>query len=292
MTNKNRANIFISYSWGEGNGENFATWLNQFLVENYDVNVFFDKTSTYPGTNLKSFMSEATKVKYVICVCTNEYLKRMEVESSGVKYEVDRIKVNHDSHIIPLVEASKKLPEPFKDLKYIKLDMNNPTNPENIKAYYELLNYIFPDEVNHVSTEYKQQVRKVKNMGEIKHSLAFNPNDNGIVTLSLDVNDGKVDIGKDKQKFTISWSMGGNDSVYIYNDYIGNCLYVSHNANSFKLTKMPIDLISYFTSYKRAQLIYKGDSFAFINKDEFILVGEVINIASSNIKFKYKILQQ
>lgn len=46
MTNKNRANIFISYSWGEGNGENFATWLNQFLVENYDVNVFFDKTST------------------------------------------------------------------------------------------------------------------------------------------------------------------------------------------------------------------------------------------------------
>ena len=51
MTNKNRANIFISYSWGEGNGENFATWLNQFLVENYDVNVFFDKTSTYPGTN-------------------------------------------------------------------------------------------------------------------------------------------------------------------------------------------------------------------------------------------------
>lgn len=291
MLNDNQTNIFISYSWGKGNGENFAIWLNQFLTEKYSAKVFFDKT-TPPGTNLKDFMYKVTKAKYIICICTDEYLMRMSVPYSGVSYEVDKIKAGIDLPVIPIVESSKELPEPFKNLKYIKLDMSNPTNPENIKAYYELLNYIFPDRTNHVSEKYDRQIRKVKSISKIKQSLAFNPNDGGIVTLNLDINDGKVEVGSNKQKFIINWSNSSYDSAYIYNDYIGNYLYVSKKENVFEVTKMPIDLAHNFLSYKRVRRVYKGDSFAFINTSDFILVGQILSIESPNIKFRYKILQR
>ena len=288
---KEKNSIFISYPWDSKEGEKFALWLYTFLTEKYDVRVYFDKASTYPGTNLNEFMTTAAKSKYVLCVCNDYYVDRMNVQS-GVKFEVDELKKNNDANIIPLVEKDKMLPQPFENLKYVKVDMSNPTNPKNIEPYYEILNRIFPDKANHIYTEYDHQVSRIREITKIKHSIPFNPNSEGELSINLKINDGKAEIGKDKQKFILQWSECSLNTVYVYSDFVESFLFISKQKNIFDSTRMPIDLEENYFSYKRVNDIGVGYCFAFINSFNFILVGQILNISGDSIKFKYKVLQK
>lgn len=287
-----KESIFISYPWDSKDGQKFALWLYTFLTEKYNANVYFDRATAHPGTNLKEFMSKATKSKYVICICNDYYVERMSMEKSGVKFEVDNLRKNNVNNIIPLVDQDKMLPYPFDNLKYVKVNMSDPTNPKNVEAYYEILNYIFPDKSNHVSTKYDQQVKRLRKITKIKHSISFNPNSEGELSLNIKTNDGKTEVGRNKQKFILKWSECNINTAYIYSDFIDSFLFISKQRNVFDSTRMPNDLEKNFNSYKRVNSIGVGYCFAFINSFDFILVGQILSIHNGDIRFKYKILQQ
>lgn len=112
---------FISYAWEEHADSDkkvkeFAQWLAIYLKK-WGFNVFLDVFNNFPGSKLDKYMKTGIdESHFVICICTETYLKKISNPSTGVYIEINLLKEKADSpFIIPIIEKGgfKNLPSFF-----------------------------------------------------------------------------------------------------------------------------------------------------------------------------------
>ena len=123
MLNKS---IFISYAWEKDEPldkkvKNFSQWLAIYL-QSWGFRVHLDVLENHPGTQLDEFMKNGIDSShFVICICTQTYLKKISDSATGVYNEIELIKKQAKSPFIIAIidiESFTDLPDFFEG-KYI-----------------------------------------------------------------------------------------------------------------------------------------------------------------------------
>ena len=94
MLNKS---IFISYAWEKDEPldkkvKDFSQWLAIYL-KSWGFRIHLDVLENHPGTKLDEFMKNGINSShFVICICTQTYLKKTSDSATGVYNEIELIK--------------------------------------------------------------------------------------------------------------------------------------------------------------------------------------------------------
>lgn len=110
----NDAEIYISYAWG-GESESSVDNIYNILIDN-DFNVIRDKVDLGYKGNIKEFMQQIGRGKYVVVVISDKYLK-----SENCMYEMLEIKNNGDAYdcIFPVVLSDANIYDEIDRIDYL-----------------------------------------------------------------------------------------------------------------------------------------------------------------------------
>ena len=115
MEVKNRMRVFISYAWEKENDDDnriksFVQWLAVYLKK-WNIDVLLDIFENQPGSKLDKYMRDGiNNSNFVICICTETYIKKMNDSETGVYNEIMLLKEKAESpFIIPIIEKESLL---------------------------------------------------------------------------------------------------------------------------------------------------------------------------------------
>lgn len=304
-------NIFISYAWEEDKDEDtkvkdFAQWLAVYLKK-WGFSVSLDIFENRPGTNLEKYMQEGiNSSRYLICICTETYVKKMENEGTGVNKEINLLKKMAQSpFVIPVIENNnfQNLPEIFKEDYVSKLVFKNPFSSKNEIGMTELIKTLREESItlNQVKPEtsvekYFDYTERINFKDKITKLMHYEVKTEGTVSFRYLLNGGDFTIGIPPMDFVTHWSTADADTIWSYKKV--STLMSMPNFNNFEQIKTPDDLnLDNMTSIDRSVKLKIGDGLVWINQENIVAVGKVVKInldreheLKSTVTIKYKIL--
>src|SRR5699024_1876576 len=144
--------LFISYSHDNEEHKSWVKKLAHDLRVNGGINVLLDQWNVRLGSNLNSFMKDGlNEARMVLCVCTDEYVRKANNKEGGVGVESTIISstfTNSQEYIIPIIRHNQKrvLPNILEGLYYEDLS----TSDNYIKGYRRLLNRIWDEDLRKI----------------------------------------------------------------------------------------------------------------------------------------------
>lgn len=303
--------VFISYAWEDAEKKDqkvkrFTQWLAVYLKK-WNFEVLLDVYENHPRTKLDAFMSEGVSTsRFVLCICTETYLKKMQKIGTGVYNEFMLLKENSDSKfIIPIIEKGKfiNLPSFFEGKFVSSLNFIEPYSQENRDKIFELISTLRDEVLSADSVEpktrienYYNDVEKFKLLADTINLMNFECQPEGIVTFQYLLNDGNFEIGLAPMDFTTHWSTRGENSIYSYNKV--QKIFRIHNFTAFdvirKTSDIPVDVLIPFAWGTTLEV---GDGIVWVNKNNFIAIGKILNVyvsskneLESKVTLQYRIL--
>lgn len=274
----NTPNVFISYSWDNENGNNeHKEWVSKLAkdLRSHGVNVTLDQFDVRLGDDLPSFMERGLTASHIVlCVCSENYVRKCNAVTSGVGYE-KRILADellndvNKKIIIPIVKNNRtdnKLPTFLSGILYEDFDKGDYAN-----CYDNLIRRIYDEDIKKkpqlgecpfVGSSLSDKITTNMNLQTVNFN---NPSLEGKVSFDYKKNDGLFSIGVSDYSFTTMWSECGNGSIYCYNDMIKR--------------------IGYNPAYK--QFPSKGEliDFDYSARCKSLKIGEVIILENCNNRF-------
>lgn len=303
--------VFISYAWEDAEEKDlkvkrFTQWLAVYLKK-WNFEVLLDVYENHPGTKLDVFMSEGVSTsRFVLCICTETYLKKMQKIGTGVYNEFTLLKENSDSKfIIPIIEKGKfiNLPSFFEGKFVSSLNFIEPYSQENRDKIFELISTLRDETLSADSVEpktrienYYNDIEKFKLLADTINLMNFECQSEGIVTFQYLLNGGDFEIGLAPMDFTTHWSTSGRNSIYSYNKV--QKTFRIHNFTAFdmirKTSDIPVNALVPFTWSTTLEI---GDGIVWVNKNNFIAIGKILNVyvsskdeLESKVTLQYRIL--
>lgn len=303
--------VFISYAWEDAEEKDqkvkrFTQWLAVYLKK-WNFEVLLDVYENHPGTKLDSFMSEGISTsRFVLCICTETYLKKMQKIGTGVYNEFTLLKENSDSKfIIPIIEKGKfiNLPSFFEGKFVSSLNFIEPYSQENRDKIFELISTLRDETLSADSVEpktrienYYNDIEKFKLLADTINLMNFECQSEGIVTFQYLLNGGDFEIGLAPMDFTTHWSTSGRNSIHSYNKV--QKTFRIHNFTAFdmirKTSDIPVNALVPFTWSTTLEI---GDGIVWVNKNNFIAIGKILNVyvnsedqLESKVTLQYRIL--
>ena len=303
--------VFISYAWEDGEEKDqkvksFTQWLAVYLKK-WGFEVLLDVYENHPGTKLDALMSEGISTsRFVLCICTETYLKKMQKIGTGVYNEFMLLKENSDSKfIIPIIEKGKyiHLPSFFKGKFVSALNFVDPYSQENRNKIFELISTLRDETLSIDSVEpqtrienYYNDVETFKLLADTINLMNFECQPEGIVTFQYLLNDGDFQIGLAPMDFTTHWSTRGENSIYSYNKV--QKTFRIYNFTAFDLIRSTSDIpVDALVPFKWSTTLEVGDGIVWVNKNNFTAIGKVQNVyvssedeLESKVTLQYRIL--
>lgn len=306
-----KTKVFISYAWEDAEERDqkvkrFTQWLAVYLIK-WNFEVLLDVYENYPGTKLDAFMSEGVSTsRFVLCICTETYLKKMQKIGTGVYNEFMLLKEKSDSKfIIPIIEKGKfiHLPSFFEGKFVSSLNFVEPYSQENRNKIFELISTLRDETLSADSVEpktrienYYNDVEKFKLLADTINLMNFECQPEGIVTFQYLLNDGDFELGLAPMNFTTHWSTCGGNNIYSYNKV--QKTFRIHNFTGFdvirKTSDIPVDALVPFAWGTTLEV---GDGIVWVNKNNFIAIGKILNVyvsredeLESKVTLQYRIL--
>lgn len=303
--------VFISYAWEDAEEKDqkvkrFTQWLAVYLKK-WNFEVLLDVYENHPGTKLDAFMSEGVSTsRFVLCICTETYLKKMQKIGTGVYNEFMLLKENSDSKfIIPIIEKGKfmNLPSFFEGKFVSTLNFVEPYSQENRKKIFELISTLRDEMLSADCVEpktrvenYYNDIEKFKLLADTINLMNFECQPEGIVTFQYLLNGGDFEIGLAPMDFTTHWSTSGGNSIHSYNKV--QKTFRIHNFTAFdvirKTSDIPVNVLVPFTWSTTLEV---GDGIVWINENNFIAIGKILNVyvnsedqLESKVTLQYRIL--
>ena len=303
--------VFISYAWEDAEEKDlkvkrFTQWLAVYLKK-WNFEVLLDVYENHPGTKLDAFMSEGVSTsRFVLCICTETYLKKMQKIGTGVYNEFTLLKENSDSKfIIPIIEKGKfiNLPSFFEGKFVSSLNFIEPYSQENRDKIFELISTLRDETLSADSVEpktrienYYNDIEKFKLLADTINLMNFECQSEGIVTFQYLLNGGDFEIGLAPMDFTTHWSTSGRNSIHSYNKV--QKTFRIHNFTAFdmirKTSDIPVNALVPFTWSTTLEI---GDGIIWVNKNNFIAIGKILNVYVNNedqleskVTLQYRIL--
>lgn len=173
MLNKS---IFISYAWEKDEPldkkvKNFSQWLAIYL-QSWGFRVHLDVLENHPGTKLDEFMKNGIDSShFVICICTQTYLKKISDSATGVYNEIELIKKQAKSPFIIAIidiESFTDLPDFFEGKYISQLKFDTPFSQENKKGLFELISTIRDELFLNIKVETKPNAQdRIERYGSV-----------------------------------------------------------------------------------------------------------------------------
>ncbi|WP_313628956.1 toll/interleukin-1 receptor domain-containing protein [Enterococcus italicus] len=303
--------IFISYAWEENSEKDkkvkmFTQWLAVYLKK-WDFEVLLDVYENHPGTKLDSFMLEGVNTsRFVLCICTETYTKKMTKIGTGVNTEFTLLQENADSKfIIPIIEKGKfvNLPSFFRGKFVSELNFSEPYSQDNRNNIFELISTLRDEALSVKGVEpkkrienYYNNVEKFKLLADTIDLMNFECQPEGIVSFQYLLNEGDFEIGLPPMNFTTHWSTSGVQNIHSYNKV--QKTFRIHNFTLFekvrKTSDIPVDDLFHF---KWSTTLEIGDGIVWVNKNNFAAIGKILNIdmnskdeVKSKVTLQYRIL--
>ena len=289
--------VFISYAWEiddkkDRKVKSFAQWLAVYLKK-WNFEVFLDVYENHPGTKLDTYMTEGINTsKFVLCICTETYVKKMQKSGTGVYNEINLLqKYSNNKFIIPIIEKGNfnALPAFFKGKFVSELNFNEPFSQENRKSIFELISTLMDESLSIKDVEpktrienYYNNVEKFKLLGDTIEVMHFECQTEGIITFQYLLNGGDFEIGLAPMNFTTHWSTSGENSIYSYNKV--QKTFRIHNFIMFDQVKASEDIpIDKLFPFKWSTTLEINDGIVWINKNNYIAIGKILNIEVNNV---------
>lgn len=312
MLNKS---IFISYAWEKDEPldkkvKKFSQWLAIYL-QSWGFRVHLDVLENHPGTKLDKFMQEGIdNSHFVICICTQTYLRKTTDSATGVYNEIELIKQQADSpFIIPIIEQESFIDLPdFFEGKYVsQLKFDNPYSQANKKGIFELVSTLrdemVPSKKSETKTDakariesYYNSVEKIKFSNDSANLMNFNPQSEDKISFQYLLNGGDFKLGTSPMDFITHWSTSGVNTIHSYNK-VSRMMRI-HNFKNFEIINQPADInLDNLIAIDWAVSLKIGDGIVWINDKNFLAIGKIIQIDldsedeyKSMVTLAYKIL--
>lgn len=290
---------FISYSW---DNDEHTEWTNKIahILRSNGINSLIDQISVQPGNNLEKFMLDGIgSSKWVLCIISSGYIKKINDLTTGVGKEIEIIKEKMSlEFIIPILKNNPEqiIPDIFKEKLYINFDKNDETKElqKLVKRICGIDKELEPMIVENPFSKDLGNGRIVDAM--IAKSTYINPEHNGIVGFNYSNNDGIFTIGSGKYEFATYWSKASNEKIYACNDRLaGGKIAYMKNVDSLKAFNSSENLD--FTS--RCRCVNVGDAVIWINSFGNMAITRITKImddtrgdSSDHLIFEYEILDK
>jgi hypothetical protein len=197
---------------------------NQITVNSVDI--ILDRWNTKLGSDLAAFMENGlSKSQRVICVCSNEYVRKADEGKGGVGYEkqimtAELIKDQNNNWIIPLLKnntGKKKIPTFLGGRLHIDFE-----EPHLYECKYEdLLRDLLDEPVLPIPPIGRNPFQTIKEFAQQRfiptNERYCSPATKGKVTFDYSNNNGRYTIGQGELMFETHWSKASNTSIHIYN---------------------------------------------------------------------------
>lgn len=307
--------IFISYAWEQDEPldkkvKNFSQWLAIYL-QSWGFRVHLDVLENRPGTKLDEFMKNGIDSShFVICICTQTYLKKISDSATGVYNEIELIKKQAKSPFIIAIidiESFTDLPDFFKGKYISQLKFDTPFSQENKKELFELISTIRDELFLNIKVEtkpdaqdriesYYNSVEKIKFFNDSANLMKFKPQSEGEITFQYLLNGGDFKLGISPMEFITHWTSAGSDTIYSYKKV--NKMMRIHNFENFDRINKPADIdFDKVVDINWAASLREGDGIVWINEKNYLAIGKIIQIYldsedeyKSMVTLAYKIL--
>lgn len=307
--------IFISYAWEQDEPldkkvKNFSQWLAIYL-QSWGFRVHLDVLENRPGTKLDEFMKNGIDSShFVICICTQTYLKKTSDSATGVYNEIELIKKQAKSPFIIAIidiESFTDLPDFFKGKYISQLKFDTPFSQENKKGLFELISTIRDELFLNIKVEtkpdaqdriesYYNSVEKIKFFNDSANLMKFKPQSEGEITFQYLLNGGDFKLGISPMEFITHWTSAGSDTIYSYKKV--NKMMRIHNFENFDRINKPADIdFDKVVDINWAASLREGDGIVWINEKNYLAIGKIIQIYldsedeyKSMVTLAYKIL--
>lgn len=218
--------IFISYSH---DSEAHKDWVLQLAtrLRSNGVDVILDRWNLKLGSDMASFMERGlSKSKRIICVCSENYVKKANQGKGGAVYEkqiitAEYITDQNTNWVIPLIKnnsGEKKTPTFLAGRLYISFE--EPLLYDT--KYEELLRDILDEPVLPIPPIGKNPFQTIKEFAQQKFIPSsekyVSPSTHGVVTFDYSNNNGRYFIGQDELMFEIDLSKSSNFNIQLLND--------------------------------------------------------------------------
>ena len=293
----NRVKVFISYSWDD---DAHCEWVTNFacVLKANGIKVLLDRFDVFIGSNLEKFMLQGlNESRYVICICSEGYAKKINVKGTGVEKENSIIKsLMRSDFVIPILKNNKSrlIPEHFGGKFYADFDNN-----DEYKEFAKIIERVLGEDKKMIPFEGENPFEKeISNRhileAQIQSSLYVNSSFESTVTFDYSNNDGKYIIGIGEYAFTTMWTKASDMSIYAYSDSVKKIALVKGISSLEELTTTEgLD----FTSRCRTPQV--GDSIIWINAFGNIANTRILEIkdctrhdSKDEVKFEYKIYKK
>lgn len=300
--NLNVPKVFMSYSHDD---EEHKEWVKDLSIKlrDHGVDIILDQWDLEIGNDLRFFMEEGLdETKYVICVCSEQYVKKANEGSGGVGYETtiissDLLRNAKIDYILPIVknnQTSKKTPKFLSNKLYLDFDQDN-----YFDNYLKLIRRIFnrkeqekpPIGANPFIKGLNPEIsNKVDLRTEVEKRKYSTSKKEGIVGFDFSNNSGVFNIGDGPLLFQTKWSSASNTSIHAYSDLVDK---IGFLEEVYEFPK--VDELDKFDYTSRARTINIGEMVIFKNNYGNFLAIKILEVKAKShgaknnyLKFEYK----
>ncbi|CAI3255008.1 toll/interleukin-1 receptor domain-containing protein [Enterococcus cecorum] len=265
----------------------------------------------HPGTKLDEFMKNGIDSShFVICICTQTYLKKISDSATGVYNEIELIKKQAKSPFIIAIidiESFTDLPDFFEGKYISQLKFDTPFSQENKKGLFELISTIRDELFLNIKVEtkpdaqdrierYYNSVEKIKFLNDSANLMNFKPQSEGEISFQYLLNGGDFKLGISPMEFITHWTSAGSDTIYSYKKV--NKMMRIHNFENFDRINKPADIdFDKVVDINWGASLREGDGIVWINDKNYLAIGKIIQIYldsedeyKSMVTLAYKIL--
>lgn len=290
-------NVFFSYSH---DSEAHSAWVKKLAAQLHTIHgleVTIDAWQLRFGDDLGFFMEQGlSNAKYVLCICSEEYVHKANNGIGGVGYEKmiitqDLMTSANSNYIIPIIR-NNTLPHKTPTCLDSKFYIDFSDDDKYLDSYKALLNRLYDQDIAKIPQRgenpfTKSQSDKVAIQKAVESILYYEQGYQGRIHFKYDNNNGIFKIGTGEYTFDTQWSQAGNDSIYAYG-LIG--------FNSEFQDFPDINELEQFNFSSSSLTIHKGQIVIWENSFNNFVAVKVISVKSSNhgypndeMEFEYRI---
>lgn len=301
--NTDAPRVFVSYSH---DNEEHMKWVKDLSIKlrKHGVDITLDQWDLEIGKDLRFFMEEGLdKTKYVICVCSEQYVKKANEGRGGVGFEttiissdlLENVKIDYILPIVKNNQTSQKTPKFLSNKLYLDFDQYDYSD-----NYLKLIKRIFNineqekppiGENPFIKGLYPRISYEVDLKTEIEKGKYSTSKKEGIVEFDYSNNSGVFNIGEGSLLFQTSWSSASNTSIYAYSDLVEK---IGFLEEVYEFPK--VEELYKFDYTSRTRILNIGEIVIFKNKYGNFLAIKILEVKAKShgakrdyLKFEYKI---
>ncbi len=292
--------VFMSYSH---DSEEHKKWVAELAtnLRRHGVDIILDQWDMHVGKNLRFFMEHGlNEAKLVICICSENYVKKADAGEGGVGYEStiltgSLLRNSNTDHILPIIKnnkSAKKTPTFLTNKLYSDFESG-----DEVIEYINLLERIYGEDINKKPPLGECPFRSksidyIKIKTDLERNKYKSIDTSGFGEMDYTKNNGIYSIGVGSFFFTTRWSGCSDKAIYACSDndngvgYKDGCVEFP-DENGIK----EFDFSSWYVE------VGKNEIAIFENEVGNLLAVKILEIESKShgqkrnyFKFEYKVI--